>query len=236
MFPQMTGAYDRAITVFNPEGRLLQVEYAVTATKQTPIAMGIRCQDGVVLMALRMIVSPLTDPTEKISKVDEHVGAIAAGLMGDGMVLIDRCRLDAQIFRLTYNDVPPVKYLTKKIAEYKQLHTLYAGSRPFGVMIILGGVDDKPQLFQTHPGGAYFSYKVAVVGEGKEKAMEYFKENYKEELKIEDAIVLGLKAIQIASGEKPSSDRIEIAVISMADKKFRKLGKEEIESFISKVE
>jgi len=234
MFPQIAAGYDRAITVFSPDGRLLQVEYAVTATKPTPLAIGIKCRDGVILLALKKEVPKLVEPTEKISKIDEHVGAIAAGLMGDGMVLIDRCRIDAQIYKLTYNELIPVKVLTKKIAEYKQLHTQYAGSRPFGAMLIIGGVIDKPELYGTHPSGAYFAYKVVALGEKSEKAKEYFNERYRDDITVKEALKLALEAVKYAEGKEVTPDQVDIAVIEVKDKKFRKLTKEEIEELIEK--
>ena len=194
MFPQVTG-YDRAITVFSPDGRLLQVEYALSATKRTPLALGIRCKDGVVLLAVRKYISPLATPPEKIYKIDNHIGAIAAGLVGDGLVLIERGRIEAQYNRLIYGEPITVKNLAKRIAVHKQQFTQYAGLRPFGVMMIIGGIDEGPELYVTHPGGAFYDYAAFAVGKNSDKVNENFKQTYKHDLSLDECLKYAVRAV-----------------------------------------
>lgn len=233
MFPQVTG-YDRAITVFSPDGRLLQVEYALSATKRTPLAIGMKCKDGVALLAIRKYISPLATPPEKIYKIDEHIGAIAAGLVGDGLVLIERGRIEAQYNRLVYGEPITVKNLAKRLALYKQQFTQYAGLRPFGVMIILGGIDEGPELYVTHPGGAYYDYVAFAVGKNSDKVNETFRQTFKQDFSLEECLNYAVKIAMESEEEEVNENYLEVAVIELATRKFRELSREEIANYIRK--
>ncbi len=231
MFPQVTG-YDRAITVFSPDGRLLQVEYALSATKRTPLALGIKCKEGVVLLAVRKYISPLATPPEKIYKIDNHIGAIAAGLVGDGLVLIERGRLEAQYNRLIYGEPITVKNLAKRIAVHKQQFTQYAGLRPFGVMMIIGGIDEEPELYVTHPGGAFYDYAAFAVGKNSDKVNESLKQTYKGDMSLDECLGYAIKLIMEAEEGEVTADSLEVAVIDKETKKFRKLSRDELEKYV----
>ncbi len=231
MFPQVTG-YDRAITVFSPDGRLLQVEYALSATKRTPLALGIKCKDGVVLLAVRKYLSPLATPPEKIYKIDNHIGAIAAGLVGDGLVLIERGRQEAQYNRLIYGEPITVKNLAKRIAVHKQQFTQYAGLRPFGVMMMIGGIDEEPELYVTHPGGAFYDYAAFAVGKNSDKVNETLKQTYKEDMSLDECLKYAIKLIMEAEEGEVTADSLEVAVIDRETKKFRKLSRDELEEYV----
>ncbi|MEM0018193.1 MAG: archaeal proteasome endopeptidase complex subunit alpha [Candidatus Korarchaeum sp.] len=233
MFPQVTG-YDRAITVFSPDGRLLQVEYALSATKRTPLAVGMKCKDGVVLLAIRKYISPLATPPEKIYKIDEHIGAIAAGLVGDGLVLIERGRIEAQYNRLVYGEPITVKNLAKRLALYKQQFTQYAGLRPFGVMIILGGIDEGPELYVTHPGGAYYDYMAFAVGKNSDKVNETFRQTFKQEFSLDECLTYAVRVAMESEEEEVNENYLEIAVIDLTTRKFRELSREEIANYTRK--
>ncbi|MCS7103182.1 MAG: archaeal proteasome endopeptidase complex subunit alpha, partial [Candidatus Korarchaeum sp.] len=233
MFPQVTG-YDRAITVFSPDGRLLQVEYALSATKRTPLAIGMKCKDGVVLLAVRKYISPLATPPEKIYKIDDHIGAIAAGLVGDGLVLIERGRVEAQYNKLVYGEPITVKNLAKRIALYKQQFTQYAGLRPFGAMIILGGIDEGPELYVTHPGGAYYDYMAFAVGKNSDKVNEIFRQTFKQEFSLDECLSYAVKVAMESEEEEVNENYLEVAVIELATRKFRELSREEIAIYVRK--
>ncbi len=233
MFPQVTG-YDRAITVFSPDGRLLQVEYALSATKRTPLALGIKCKDGVVLLAVRKYVSPLATPPEKIYKIDNHIGAIAAGLVGDGLVLIEKGRLEAQYNRLIYGEPITVKNLAKRIAVHKQQFTQYAGLRPFGVMMIIGGIDEGPELYVTHPGGAFYDYAAFAVGKNSDKVNEALKQTYKRDMSLDECLAYAIKLIMDAEEGEITAGSLEVAVIDTETKKFRKLSLKELEKYVKR--
>ena len=229
------GAYDRAITVFSPDGRLFQVEYALETVNRGATIIGITCSEGVVLGAEEKLESSLQDPnfTWKIFEVDEHIGAAVVGLGSDARVLIDQARIYAQSNRLLYDEPIDIEIIAKRIGDIKQLYTQHAGVRPFGVSILFGGVDKTGcKLFMTDPSGSYRSFKAVALGIGRETAEKILKEEYREDLTLEEAIKLAVKCLVKAleaRGEKP---RLRIGVIPAETKKVRMLPLEEIEGYI----
>ncbi len=187
------GAYDRILTVFSPDGRLFQVEYAIETVNRGATILGIACSDGVVLGAEEKIESKLQDPdfTWKLHEVDEHLGAAIAGLRADARVLIDQVRVYAQSNRLMYDDPIDVEVIAKRIGDVKQFYIQHAGVRPFGVSIIFGGIDKNGnRLFVTDPSGSYRGYKAVAVGVGREKVEGILKVEYREEMRLDEAIRL----------------------------------------------
>ncbi|MCD6446419.1 archaeal proteasome endopeptidase complex subunit alpha [Candidatus Bathyarchaeota archaeon] len=227
------GAYDRAITVFSPEGRLFQVEYAMNLVDRGATILGIKCREGVILGA-EETVEPLeeAETSWKIFKIDQHIGAAIVGLSSDARVLIDQARIYAQSNRLTYDEPIDVEVVTKKICDIKQLYTQHAGVRPFGVALIFGGVDKTgPRLFGTHPSGTYRSYKATAQGAGRETVIKILKEEYREDLSLDDAIKLGIKCLTKALEARQLPLRIKIAVIPVVTKKLELLNDEKIEAY-----
>ncbi len=229
-------AYDRASTIFSPDGRLFQVEYAREAVKRGTTTVGLKYTDGVVLIVDKRISSSLIEPDsiEKIFQIDDHVGCATSGLVADARVLVERTRLDAQINEITYDEKIPIKTLVKHICDFKQAYTQYGGARPFGTTLLIAGVDNAgPQLFATDPSGAYMEYKANSEGIGRSDAMAYFEEKYKENMTLEEAIDMGIKAISKGSEGKLNPDAIEIAVIG-AKEKFHRLSHDESKNYVKK--
>ncbi|USS41380.1 archaeal proteasome endopeptidase complex subunit alpha [Thermococcus aggregans] len=228
--------YDRAITVFSPDGRLFQVQYAREAVKRGATAVGVKCKDGVVLAVEKRVTSKLIEPEsyEKIFQIDDHIAAASSGIIADARVLVDRARLEAQIYRLTYGEPVPLTVLVKKICDLKQMHTQYGGVRPFGVALLMAGVNEKPELFETDPSGAYFEWKAVAIGSGRNTAMAIFEEKYRDDMTLENAIKLAVLALA-KTMEEPSPDNIEVAVITVKEKKFRKISKEEVAKCLEEV-
>jgi proteasome alpha subunit len=197
MMPKGMG-YDRAITVFSPDGSLYQVSYASEAVKKGATALGVRCNEGIVLAVDKRIPSTLVEPKsfEKIFKIDTHIGAATSGIISDARVLIDRARLEAQINKLTYSESISTSTLAKKIGDLKQQFTQYGGLRPFGVSLIIAGINESPELFVTEPSGAYLAWKATAIGEGKDTAMKVFEDEYRDDLTMEESIMLALKALK----------------------------------------
>jgi len=224
-------AYDKAATMFSPDGRLYQVEYASKIVEQGTTGVGIIFADGVVLAADKNIQSKLVIPKsiEKIFKIDDNIAVVSAGLVGDARRLVGIARRQAQDNKMVYSEIIQVEVMAKEIAETKQAFTQYGGLRPFGVAFIIGGVDEKGvKIFETEPSGALAEYKAVSIGRNKEKAMEYFEKEFKEGLSLNDAINLCYKAIEksMPEKEKISFARIEFAVV---DKKgFRHLSDREL--------
>ncbi len=230
-------AYDRAITVFSPDGRLFQVEYARVAVTRGSTVAGLKFKDGIVLMADKKISSRLVESSsiEKIFQIDEHVGCATSGLVADARVLVDYARLVAQINKVTYSEKIGVDLLVKRICDYKQNYTQYGGVRPFGTALLVGGVDDLGvHVYETDPSGALVSYKAGSIGAGRNTVMEMFEEKYKDGMTQEDAIVLGLEALQKASEEKLEARAVEVGTV-IEGEKFRRLAEEEVARYLSKV-
>jgi len=230
------GAYDRAITVFSPDGRLFQVEYAMELVNRGATILGIKCSEGVVLGAEETI-EPLeeTGSSWKIFKIDEHIGAAIVGLSSDASVLIDQARIYAQSNRLTYDEPIDVEVVTKRICDIQQLYTQHAGVRPFGVSLIFGGVDKTGnRVFITHPSGTYKGHKATAVGAGRETVMNILKEEYREDMSLEDAVKLAVKCLVKALEARQLPLRIKVAVIPSATKKMEMLSDEKVEGYIKK--
>ncbi|MBS3773346.1 MAG: archaeal proteasome endopeptidase complex subunit alpha [Candidatus Thermoplasmatota archaeon] len=233
MKPQM--AYDRAITVFSPDGRLFQVEYAREAVKRGTTTVGLKYENGVVLLVDRRVTSQLVEQSsiEKIFRIDEHVGCATSGLVADARVLVDRARVEAQVNRITYDEKIQVKTLVKNICDFKQTYTQYGGVRPFGTAFLIGGVDDAngPRLFVTDPSGAMMEYKATAEGNGREAAVEYLEEHY-EPLGQDEAIELGINALYQATEQSLEKTGVEIGIVT-TDEEFHILPDEDSEAYFT---
>lgn len=232
---QMMG-YDRAITMFSPDGRLLQVEYAKKTVKQGSTAIGIVCKDGVVLIADKRIVDPFTIPesVEKIFQIDDHIAVTFSGIAPDARVLVEKGQLKAQQHQVTYDTQIDVDEIVKDICSLKQICTQSGGLRPFGVSLLITGVDQKgPKLFETDPVGIFFPLKAAAIGEAEAEVEEILKKEYKDSITIEEGIKLGIKALTKVLDGKFGPERVAVAYIKTEDKNFKQLTKKEIEKVFS---
>jgi proteasome alpha subunit len=231
-------AYDRAITVFSPDGRLFQVEYAREAVKRGTTTVGLKFKDGVVLIVDKRIASRLMEPKsiEKIFRIDEHVSCATSGLVADARILVDQARVIAQISRITYDERMGVEAMVKRICDFKQNYTQYGGVRPFGTALLVAGVDEQGEhLFETDPSGALVSYKAGSIGAGRNAVMEVFEEEYEEGMEMDDAIILGLKALLKATDEQTLNPKaVEIGVVTK-EEIFRQLDADEVESYVGKL-
>ncbi|MEM2282681.1 MAG: archaeal proteasome endopeptidase complex subunit alpha [Candidatus Hadarchaeales archaeon] len=234
MFPPAAG-YDRAITVFSPDGKLFQVQYAQEAVKRGLTALGIKVSSGVVLAGEKKKGKLLEEVSvEKIFEIDEHIGVAASGLIADARVLVEAARVEAQLNRLRYEEPISVAALAKYLGDIAQLYTQHGGVRPFGVRLLVGGVDVKPQLYETDPSGAVANYKAHAIGAGADTVTEALERLYREELSLDEAVVLALKVMKLAV-EELSPDTLEMAVIPVETKRFRMLTKEELSKYLQQV-
>ncbi len=218
---QMMG-YDRTSTMFSPDGRLLQVEYAKKTVKQGTSAIGLVCKDGVVLVADKRITEPLivSDSVEKVYQVDDHIGVSASGILSDGRALIDKARLMSQQHQLTYDHPISVASLVKDVCDLKQAYTQFGGARPFGVSLLFIGVDEKPTLYTTDPTGIFFEYKATAIGEAEAEIKAILVKEYKENITIEDGIKMAVKILKRVLGKEFDIKRIDSAYVSIVSKKF----------------
>ena len=233
MPPQLMG-YDRAITMFSPDGRLLQVEYAKKTVHQGSTAIGMICKDGVLLITDKRIVDSLVVPeaVEKVFEIDEHIAATASGILSDARVLIERAQLRAQQHRVTFDTPIDTLSVVKDISNLKQICTQSGGLRPFGVSLLIAGVDDTgAKLFETDPTGIYFQYKATVIGEGETEIEELLKKEYKDDMPIQEGIKLGLKGLSGFLGKDFNLERIDGAYITSSERKFMRLKRYDIEKY-----
>ncbi|MDD5331627.1 MAG: archaeal proteasome endopeptidase complex subunit alpha [Candidatus Nanoarchaeia archaeon] len=229
---QMMG-YDRASTMFSPDGRLLQVEYAKKTVKQGSVAMGIVCKDGVILVADKRIADKLILPTsvEKVFQVDDHIAATPTGLVMDGRVLIERAQLIAQQHRVTYDDSIDVLTLVKEISDIKQAHTQYGGARPYGVSLLIAGINENPHLFMTDPTGVYFEYKATAIGEYEQEIKNILEKTYKDSITMDLGIKTAITSLKAVLGKEFAIERIDAIRISKATKKFERISTEELQKY-----
>jgi proteasome alpha subunit len=230
-------AYDRGITVFSPDGRLFQVEYAREAVKKGTTTIGLKYKDGVILIVDKRVSSKLVEPEsiEKIYDIDEYVGCATSGLVADARILVDEARKYAQSYKLTYGENTNVESLVKKVCDYKQNYTQYGGVRPFGTALLVAGVDDLGcHLFETDPSGALVAYKASCIGSGRPAVMDLFEKEFEDGMTYEAAMLLGLKALSGAIEDKPTIDTVEVGVVEKG-KSFRRLDGKELSKLIGKL-
>ncbi len=229
------GAYDRAITVFSPDGRLFQVEYALETVNRGATILGIAGSEGIVLGAEERKESTLQDERFmwKLFEIDQHLGAAVVGLGSDARILIDQARVYAQSNRLMYDEPIDIEILAKRVGDIKQLYTQHAGVRPFGVSIIFGGIDKTGnRIFGTDPSGSIRGWKAVAFGVGRETVEGMLKTDYNENVDLKSATQLAIKSLvkaQEARGEKPG---VKIALIPAATKKMELLADDEIEKYM----
>ncbi len=237
MYPMQSKvpAYDKVPTMFSPDGRLYQVEYASKIVEQGTTGVGIVYKEGVVFAADKSVPSKLVLPEsiEKIFKIDENIGVVSAGLVGDARRLVGIARRQAQDNRVIFSEPIQVEVMAKEIAETKQAFTQYGGLRPFGVAFIVGGVDEKgAKLLQTEPSGALAEYRAIAIGRNKDKVMAFLEKEFKEGLTLEKAILIGYGALgqSLPEKEKISLGRVEFAMVD--EKGFRFIEESEVKNIL----
>uniref|UniRef100_A0A023GK85 Proteasome subunit alpha type n=1 Tax=Amblyomma triste TaxID=251400 RepID=A0A023GK85_AMBTT len=232
-----TARYDRAITVFSPDGHLFQVEYAQEAVKKGSTAVGIKGANIVVLAVEKKSVAKLQEErtVRKICLLDDHVVMAFAGLTADARILIDRARVECQSHKLTVEDPVTLEYITRYIAQLKQRYTQSNGRRPFGISALIAGFDfdGTPRLFQTDPSGVYHEWKANATGRNAKTVREYLEKNYSAD-KIETdegAVKLAIRALlEVIQGHN-----LEVAVMERG-RPLKMLESKEIEKYVEEIE
>ena len=196
--------YDMTPTMYSPDGRIYQVEYAIETVKRGTLAIGIQAKDGVVIAVEEKTRDlQVTDLTQKIFQVDDHIGVAAAGYIPDARVQVDNARFFAQSNKLTYDEPVEVETVAKHLADQSHQFTQYSGVRPFGVALIIAGVDKHGnRIFVTDPSGTFILYSAVAIGGNSDEVSDYLEKNYKKDMPIEEAISLAIDAINLKSDEK----------------------------------
>jgi len=232
MLPAQQG-YDRAITVFSPDGRLYQVEYAIETVRRGTIAVGVKCKDGIVIaVEEKPRKLQISEIAQKIFQIDDHVGVAAAGYIPDARSQVDNARFFSQSNKMIYDEPVEVEAIAKHLADQCQQYTQYAGVRPYGVALIIGGVINKaPQLYLTDPSGTYISYDAIAIGANSEQVTDFLEKTYKNDLSLDDASTLATAGIYLSSEDKDGTDHIRMAQIKTETGAYEIVSKEQITSY-----
>lgn len=227
--------YDRAATMFSPQGHLLQVEYAEKAVRLGSSSIGMICSDGVFIIADLRIEDKLivTKSANKIYEIDSHLMSSVAGILSDARVLIERAQVLAQQHRITYDSPIAPELVIKDISNLKQQFSQYGGARPFGVSLMVAGINNgRPELFASDVTGNYLAYLANAIGEDDEKIKEKIREKYKSDLTIKKGAKLALEILKELEDKKFNLNRFELVYIKSDDSKLKRLAGEEIQEFV----
>jgi len=230
-----TMGYDRTSTMFSPEGTIIQVEYAQKTARLGSSSIGMVCSDGVFILADKRIIDKLVvlKSANKINEIDSHIIASAAGIVSDARVLIEKAQVLAQQHRITYDSPIEPELVIKDLANLKQQFSQYGGVRPFGVSLILAGINGKkPELYTSDVTGNYFSYHANAIGENDEKIKEKLREKYKQDLTIKKGIKVALNIFEEIQGKKFDLNKFELSYIKSDEAKLKRLEGEKIGEFL----
>jgi len=222
--------YDRAITVFSPDGRLYQVEYAIETVKRGSVALGIKTKHGIIFAAdERPRKLQIVNEPQKLFKVDQHIGIAAAGYIPDARNQVDDARFFSQSSKIVYDESVSVETVAKHIADQCQHYTQYAGARPIGVSLIIGGIDENENsLFLTDPSGTYIPYNAVAIGADSDLVTEFLRKHYKYEMTLEESKMLAISSIKMISVDVKGYEHIKISQIKSDTKQFEIIDKEQV--------
>jgi 20S proteasome subunit alpha 1 len=237
-----SAGYDRHITIFSPEGRLYQVEYAFKAIKTSGLtSIGVRGADSCVVLTQRKVPDKLHDPTSvtNMHHITDTVGLVMTGMVADARYAVQRLRNEAAEFKYSYGYEIPVSYLAKRAADIAQIYTQHASMRPLGIAMIMVGIDDEgetklPQLFRCDPAGYYVGYKATSAGQKEQEANNWLEKRYKTSanpsLSYDDTVQLALACLQNVLGSDLKADDVECCVVRNSNLKFTRLTNDEVET------
>ena len=212
-------AYDRGTSLFSPDGRIYQVEYAREAVSRGAPSVGVRTADGVVFVAMSRPSSTLmeAESIEKLHKLDDHLGTASAGHVADARQLIDLARRQSQGNPLRYGEPVGVETLTKFVTDHIQENTQRGGTRPYGAALLIGGIDNgEPRLFAADPSGTPNEWKATVIGGGRSDIQGHLEENWTEELSLDAGVELAIAALAAHDDEFEPTD-LAVATVTEAD-------------------
>ena len=225
--------YDMTPTMYSPDGRIYQVEYAMETVKRGTLAIGIKTKQGVI-MAVEEKPRALqtSNVTQKIFQVDFHIGVAAAGYIPDARVQVDNARLFSQGNKMTYDESVEVATVAKYLADQSHQYTQYSGVRPNGVALIISGVDQKGEsIYVTDPSGTYVQYAAIAIGAGSDEVNAFLEKHYDIEMSLEDAASLAIAAINLKAEQKEGLGHIKMAKVTTEKKSFEKVSESELQNY-----
>jgi len=225
--------YDMTPTMYSPDGRIYQVEYAIETVKRGTLAIGVQTKDGVIMAVEEKPRSLQTaNITQKIFQVDTHIGVAAAGYIPDARVQVENARYFSQGHRLYYDEPVEVETIAKHLADQSHQFTQYSGVRPYGVALIIAGVDQKGQsVYITDPSGTYVPYAAIAIGAGSDEVNDFLEKNYKPDISLAEASALAVAAINLKTEQKDGVKNIKMARVTKEKKILEKVTESELEKF-----
>ena len=220
-------------TMYSPDGRIYQVEYAIETVKRGTLAIGISSKQGVI-MAVEEKPRTLQTPnvTQKIFQVDYHIGVAAAGYIPDARVQVDNARFFSQGNRMTYDESVEVATVAKHLADQSHQFTQYSGVRPNGVALIIAGIDQKGEsIYVTDPSGTYVQYAAIAIGAGSDDVNAFLEKHYNAEMSLEDAVALAIASINLKAEQKEGVNHIKMAKITTETKVFEKVSESDLQTY-----
>jgi len=226
--------YDMTPTMYSPDGRIYQVEYAIETVKRGTLAIGVKCKDGIIIaVEENPRALQVANITQKIFQVDQHIGVAAAGYIPDARVQVDNARFFSQSSKLTYDEPVEVETVAKHLADQCHQFTQYSGVRPYGVALIIAGVDQKGgSIYVTDPSGTYVSYAAVAIGASSDEVTDFLEKNYKEDMSLEDAAALASAAINLKAEKKDGAKHVKMSWIKLDKKVLEKVSESDIEKFV----
>ena len=225
--------YDMTPTMYSPDGRIYQVEYAIETVKRGTLAIGIATKQGVI-MAVEEKPRTLqtSNITQKIFQVDYHIGVAAAGYIPDARVQVDGARFFSQGNRMTYDESVEVATVAKHLADQAHQFTQYGGVRPNGVSMIIAGIDQKGEsIYVTDPSGTYVQFSAIAIGAGSDDVNAFLEKHYKDDLSLDDAASLAIAAINLKAEAKDGVNNIKMAKITTESKTFEKVSESDLQNY-----
>jgi proteasome alpha subunit len=225
--------YDMTPTMYSPDGRIYQVEYAIETVKRGTLAIGIATKQGVI-MAVEEKPRTLqtSNITQKIFQVDYHIGVAAAGYIPDARVQVDGARFFSQGNRMTYDESVEVATVAKHLADQAHQFTQYGGVRPNGVSMIIAGIDQKGEsIYVTDPSGTYVQFSAIAIGAGSDDVNAFLEKHYKDDLSLDDAASLAIAAINLKAEAKDGVNNIKMAKFTSEAKIFEKVSESDLQNY-----
>ncbi len=225
--------YDMTPTMYSPDGRIYQVEYAMETVKRGTLAIGVCSKEGVIMAVEEKARTLQTvDITQKIFQVDFHIGIAAAGYIPDARIQVDHARFFSQGNRMTYDESVEIATVAKYLADQSHQFTQYSGVRPNGVSLIIAGIDQKGEsIYVTDPSGTYVQYAAIAIGAGSDDVNIFLEKHYNSDMSMDDAASLAIAAIHLKDEQKDGTNDIKMAKITTESKVFEKVSESDLKNY-----